>query len=173
MRGCLQFLMKQEGYRYEENSWVPEQDVTAPDKLREFYRIHPGAPRRICSMAFQSLMSHASRMQHARRGVMSGDTPSHTSAAPDSTPPLGQNSTLLCLSSWNSAPLPFPNSAPPFELELRSAPISELRSTFQVGTPLHSHFQTLLHPQVRAPLHFHFWSYCGCEIACIRTPRVS
>ena len=61
MRGCLQFLMKWEGYRYEENSWVPEQDVTAPDKLHEFYQIHPGAPHQIHSMAFQSLMSHASR----------------------------------------------------------------------------------------------------------------
>ena len=65
--------MKWEGYGYEENSWVPEQDVAAPDKLCEFYRIHPGAPHRIHSMAFQSLMSHALRMQHARRGVMSGD----------------------------------------------------------------------------------------------------
>ena len=48
----------------------------------------------------------------ARRGVMSGDTPSHTSAVPDSTSPLGQNSTLLRFLSWNSAPLPFLNSAP-------------------------------------------------------------
>ena len=113
MRGCLQFLVKWEGYGYEENSWVPEQDVTAPDKLCEFYRIHPGALCRIHSMAFQSLMSHASRMQHARRGVRSGDTPSHTSAVPDSTPPLGRNSTPLRFSSQNSALLPFPNSAPP------------------------------------------------------------
>ena len=113
MRGCLQFLVKWEGYRYEENSWVPEQDVTAPDKLHKFYQIHPGTPRQIRSMAFQSLMSHALRTQHARRGVMSGDTPSHTSTVPDSTPPLGQNSALLCFLSRNSAPLPFPNSAPP------------------------------------------------------------
>ena len=134
MRGRLQFLMKWEGYGYEKNSWVPEQDVAAPDKLCEFYQIHPGAPRRIHPMAFQSLMSHASRTQHARRGVMSGDTPSHTSTAPDSTPPLGQNSAPLHFSSRNSAPLPFPNST---------------------------------------PLHFHFWSYRGCEIACVRTPRVS
>ena len=105
MRGHLQFLMKWEGYGYEENSWVPEQDVTAPDKLREFYWIHPGAPCWICSMAFQS---HASRTQHARRGVVSGDTPSHTPTVTDSTPPLGQNSTPLCFSSWNSAPLSLP-----------------------------------------------------------------
>ena len=54
--------MKWEGYRYEENSRVPEQDVMAPDKLCEFYRIHPGALHWIHSMAFQSLMSHALRM---------------------------------------------------------------------------------------------------------------
>ena len=113
MRGCLQFLMKWEGYGYEENSWVSEQDVMALDKLHEFYQIHPGAPCQIRSMAFQSLMSHASRMQHARWGVMSGDAPSHTSAVPDSTPPLGQNSALL------------------FESELHSTPISELRSTLK------------------------------------------
>ena len=40
MRGRLQFLVKWEGYGYEENSWVPEQDVAAPDKLCEFYQIH-------------------------------------------------------------------------------------------------------------------------------------
>ena len=111
MRGHLQFLMKWEGYGYEENPWVSEQDVTAPDKLHKFYQIHPGALHWIHSLAFQSLMSHALRMQHARRGVMSGDAPSHTSAVPDSTPPLGQNSTLLPFlnsappSSWSSAPL--------------------------------------------------------------------
>jgi Chromo (CHRromatin Organisation MOdifier) domain len=44
VRGQLQFLVKWEGYGYEENTWVPEQDVSAPDKLREFYRTHPGAP---------------------------------------------------------------------------------------------------------------------------------
>ena len=92
MRGRLQFLVKWEGYGYEENSWVPKQDVAAPDKLCKFYQIHSGALYQIHSMAFQSLMSHASRTQHARRGVMSGDTPSHTSTVPDSTPPLGRNS---------------------------------------------------------------------------------
>jgi Chromo (CHRromatin Organisation MOdifier) domain len=44
VRGRLQFLVKWEVYGYEENTWVPEQDVSAPDKLREFYRTHPGAP---------------------------------------------------------------------------------------------------------------------------------
>ena len=45
---------------------------------------------------------------------VSGDTPSHTSAIPDPTPPLG----------WNSALLPFPNSALPSSQS--SAPLSLL-----------------------------------------------
>src|SRR3979490_2977931 len=68
MRGRLHFLVKWEGYGYEENTWVAEEDMAAPAKLREFYQSHPGAPRRIRSMAFESLMSRASRTQHPRRG---------------------------------------------------------------------------------------------------------
>ena len=67
----------------------------------------------IHSMAFQSLMSCTSRTQHIRGGVMSGDAPSHPSAVPDSTLPLGQSSALLHFLSQNSTLLPFPNSAPP------------------------------------------------------------
>src|SRR3979490_2595210 len=68
MRGQLHFLVKWEGYGYEENTWVAEEDMAAPAKVREFYQSHPGAPRRIRSMAFELLMSRASRMQHPRRG---------------------------------------------------------------------------------------------------------
>ena len=73
MRGQLQFLVKWEGYGYEENSWVLESDIAAPDKIQEFYNAHPSAPWQIRSVAFHSLISHALRTQHARGGVMSGD----------------------------------------------------------------------------------------------------
>src|SRR3979490_1567522 len=75
MRGRLHFQVKWEGYGYEENTWVAEEDMAAPAKVREFYQSHPGAPRQVQSMAFESLMSRASRTQHPRRGVMSGDHP--------------------------------------------------------------------------------------------------
>ena len=73
MRGQLQFLVKWEGYGYEENSWVSKSDIAALDKVREFYNAHPGAPQQIHSVAFHSLVSHTSRVQHTRGGVMSGD----------------------------------------------------------------------------------------------------
>src|SRR3979490_2131693 len=68
MRGRLHFLVKWEGDGYGENTWVAEEDMAAPAKVREFYQLHPGAPRRIWSMAFELLMSRASRTQHPRRG---------------------------------------------------------------------------------------------------------
>ena len=55
IRGRLHFLIKWEGYGYEENTWVPEGDVSAPGKIQEFYRIHPGAPQQVRSSAFQSI----------------------------------------------------------------------------------------------------------------------
>ena len=73
MRGQLQFLVKWEGYGYEENSWVPESDIAAPDKIQEFYNTHPGAPWWIHSVAFHSLVSCTLRTQYARGGMMSGD----------------------------------------------------------------------------------------------------
>ena len=64
----LQFLVKWEGYGYEENSWASENDILAPDKVQEFYDTHPGAPQKIFSAAFHSLDFQASRTQHSRRG---------------------------------------------------------------------------------------------------------
>ena len=74
MRGQLQFLVKWEGYGHKENSWVPELDIAAPDKIQEFYNAYPSAPWWICSVAFHSLISHASRMQQTRGGWCQGVT---------------------------------------------------------------------------------------------------
>ena len=49
-RGQLQFLVKWKGY--EENSWVLDPDIAAPDKVWEFYNAHPGTPQQIHSAAF-------------------------------------------------------------------------------------------------------------------------
>ena len=76
IQGGLHFLIKWEGYGYEENTWVPEGDILAPGKIREFYCIHPRAPQQVQSSAFQSICfqnASASRVQHSKRGVMSGD----------------------------------------------------------------------------------------------------
>jgi hypothetical protein len=54
-RGKLQFLVSWKGYGYEENTWSDEKDVHAPDLIREFYRKHPGAPRRIRAVHFGKL----------------------------------------------------------------------------------------------------------------------
>ena len=64
----LHFLVKWKGYGYEENSWIPEEDLAAPARLWEFYATHPGAPQQVHLVAFQSLALHASRTQHPRRG---------------------------------------------------------------------------------------------------------
>ena len=47
---------------------MAEEDMAAAAKVREFYQSHPGAPRRIRSVASNSLMSCASRTQQPRRG---------------------------------------------------------------------------------------------------------
>ena len=55
--GWLHFLIKWEGYSYKENTWISEGDVSAPGKIWEFYQIHPRAPQRVRSWAFQSILS--------------------------------------------------------------------------------------------------------------------
>ena len=48
----LEFLVRWKGYGYEENSWVAERDVHAGELVADFYRRHPGAPRRIRTLVF-------------------------------------------------------------------------------------------------------------------------
>jgi transposase InsO family protein len=63
-RKKLHFLVKWKGYGYEDNKWVREDELDAPDLLNEFYTRHPGVPRRLPHNI--PLMSR--RPQHKRGG---------------------------------------------------------------------------------------------------------
>ena len=68
-RGRLQFLVSWKGYGYEENSWTDERDVHAPELVQEFYRQHPGAPRRIRAIHFGKIPFRPARVVTSpRRG---------------------------------------------------------------------------------------------------------
>ena len=72
------------------------------------------------------------------------------------TLPAVPNATALSLTP-TSCPTPLPKAAP--------RPPPPPKVTWRpLWTP---------HPLIQTLLHFHFQSYHGCEIACIRTPRVS
>jgi len=53
--GKLEFLVNWEGYGYEENSWVSEHNVNAPQLISQFYHNHPGAPCHIHAIHFASM----------------------------------------------------------------------------------------------------------------------
>src|SRR5918992_348578 len=66
----LQYLVKWKGFRYEENSWMNEGDIFVPPLVRDFHQNHPGAPRRIQKIHFDSVFSTALRSLRPRGGVM-------------------------------------------------------------------------------------------------------
>jgi hypothetical protein len=76
-RRRLQYLVRWKGYGHEENSWLVEGDVDAPDLIAEFYRAHPNAPKRISTLAFGQLRF---RLRNRTRGKKGGFT--HRDAAP-------------------------------------------------------------------------------------------
>jgi hypothetical protein len=53
MRGRkLQYLVRWKGYGHEENLWIAEGDLDAPDLIADFYRTHPNAPKWINALIF-------------------------------------------------------------------------------------------------------------------------
>jgi hypothetical protein len=83
LRNSLHFLVKWKGYGYEDNQWIAERNLDAPELLRKFYEQHPGAPRRLNNEQFQSLIRKPRKRRDAasRRG---GDVRgTHTSEGPE------------------------------------------------------------------------------------------
>jgi hypothetical protein len=53
MRGRrLQYLVQWKGYGHEENLWISEGDLNAPDLIADFHGAHPTAPKRINMLMF-------------------------------------------------------------------------------------------------------------------------
>ena len=78
--------MSWKGFGYEENSWEDEKDVDAPDLIREFYRSHPGAPRRIRAIQFGQLPFQFARADTApKRGGSVKGTPLSELRVPQTT----------------------------------------------------------------------------------------
>ena len=51
----LQYLVKWKGYGHEENSWLLEGDIDAPELIAEFYEMHPNAPKCVNAPTFQRM----------------------------------------------------------------------------------------------------------------------
>ena len=83
-RRRLQYLVKWEGYGMEGNTWEYSENVdNAPEKVAEFHRRNPAAPRRIWALAFGSipfrpiaLETQASSQRFSGGGVIVRGTPS-------------------------------------------------------------------------------------------------
>jgi Chromo (CHRromatin Organisation MOdifier) domain len=50
-RRKLEYLVRWKGYGHEENSWIAERDLEAPDLITTFYKVNPNAPKKKCISA--------------------------------------------------------------------------------------------------------------------------
>src|SRR5215813_4235929 len=112
LRNKLHFLVKWKGYGYEDNQWISEGNLDAPDLLREFYEQHPGAPRQLPTGQFDSLIRPPSKRRGAapRRGSCKGNPSEHF---------RGVTECDRCHTEPFRVPLPSP-SGPSFSSELPS-----------------------------------------------------
>jgi len=56
VRSHLHYLVSFKGYGPEENLWLPEENITAPEAIADFRRLNPSAPRRISANVMKELM---------------------------------------------------------------------------------------------------------------------
>ena len=72
----MEYRVKWKGYDDGENQWLPHYNVHADDKVAEFYRLHPGAPRQIRAAYFDMLpfRSRADESQWWRSSRRGGET---------------------------------------------------------------------------------------------------
>jgi hypothetical protein len=62
MRGRkLQYLVRWKGYGHEENLWISEGDLDAPNLIAGFYRTHPNTPKWINALIFGCMGFQPSR----------------------------------------------------------------------------------------------------------------
>jgi hypothetical protein len=80
-RGQLQYLVRWKGFSPADDTWEPERNVAnAPEKLAEFHRAYPSAPRRLPQAVLAGLqfvprpepLVDYALCAHPRRGVISG-----------------------------------------------------------------------------------------------------
>jgi hypothetical protein len=70
----LEYLVKWKGYGHEENSWLIEGDIEAPELIAEFYKTHPNASKHINALTFgQMHFRHRTQAGH-RSGHCKGKT---------------------------------------------------------------------------------------------------
>jgi len=88
-RGKLQYLVQWEGYGVEHNQWEYAHHIkNAPERVANFHRMNPAAPRRIRAVTFGTIpfrpipLTSASRRCFSRGGVIVRGTPLHRPLLP-------------------------------------------------------------------------------------------
>ena len=163
-RRRLQYLIKWEGYGTEGNTWENADQVdNAPEKLAEFHRNNPAAPRRIRAMAFGSipfrplsLANQASSRCFSRGGVIVRGTPTSPAARPPSSAARSPSSAAYPRSSaahplWSTARSLSPAAHPPSPAVRPLPPLTRSTSLTPNSSAAQSLARLYIPPHRRTP----------------------